>query len=47
MTMDIYEILLHGAPVTIQLSSEDAERLGVAPQHAAEGDEKELKTRAK
>lgn len=45
--MDIYEILLHGDPVTIQLSGEDASRLGVAPQHAAEDDEKETKTRAK
>lgn len=45
--MDIYEILLHGDPVTIQLSAEDAERLGVAPQHAAEDNEKEPKTRAK
>lgn len=46
--MDIYEILLHGDPVTIQLSAEDAERLGVAPQHAAEDDDvKETKTRAK
>lgn len=45
--MDIYEILLHGDPVTIQLSPEDAERLGVAPQHAAEGAEKETKARAK
>lgn len=45
--MDIYEILLHGDPVTIQLSPEDADRLGVAPQHAAGGDEKETKTRAK
>lgn len=34
--MDIYEVLLHGDPVTIQLSSEDAKRLGVAPQHAVE-----------
>ena len=45
--MDIYEILLHGAPVTIQLSAEDAERLGVAPKHAAEDNEKETKARAK
>lgn len=45
--MDIYEILLHGDPVTIQLSDEDAGRLGVAPQHAAEDDEKETKARAK
>lgn len=45
--MDIYEILLHGDPVTIQLSDEDAARLGVAPQHAAEDEEKEAKTRAK
>lgn len=44
--MDIYEILLHGDSVTIQLSEEDAARLGVAPQHAAE-DEKETKARAK
>ena len=34
--MDIYEVLLHGEPVTIQLSPADAERLGVAPQHAVE-----------
>lgn len=45
--MDIYEVLLHGDPVTIQLSAEDAERLGVAPQHAAEGDEEEDKPRGK
>lgn len=44
--MDIYEILLHGDPVTIQLSREDAERLGVAPQHAAD-ELKEAKSRAK
>lgn len=47
MTMDVYEILLHGAPVTIQLSPEDADRLGVATQHAAGDDEKETKTSAK
>lgn len=35
MSMDIYEVLLHGSPITIQLSPEDAEELGVAPQHAA------------
>jgi hypothetical protein len=34
--VDIYEVLLHGDQVTIQLSAEDAKRLGVAPQHAAE-----------
>lgn len=45
--MDIYEVLLHGDPVTIQLSSEDAERLGVAPQHAVEEPEKEDKPRGK
>lgn len=45
--MDIYEILLHGDPVTIQLSAEDAARLGVAPQHAAEEGEKGTKARAK
>lgn len=39
--MDIYEVLLHGDPVMIQLSPEDAKRLGVAPQHAAEGAEEE------
>lgn len=43
--MDIYEVLLHGDPVMIQLSAEDAERLGVAPQHAAEETEKEDKPR--
>lgn len=37
--MDIYEILLHGDPVTIQLSDEDAASLGVAPQHAADDDD--------
>jgi len=47
VSMDIYEILLHGAPVTIQLSPEDAERLGVAPQHAAGDAEKETKSSAK
>lgn len=47
MSMDIYDILLHGAPVTIQLSPEDAERLGVASQHAAGDAEKETKSRAK
>lgn len=45
--MDIYEILLHGGPVTLQLSPEDAERLGVATQRAAEDDVKEIKSRAK
>lgn len=45
--MDIYEILLHGDPVTIQLSPEDANRLGVAAQHAAGDDEKGTKTSAK
>lgn len=43
--MDIYEVLLHGEPVTIQLSPADAERLGVAPQHAV--DEEEDKPRGK
>ena len=47
MTMDIYEILLHGAPVTIQLSPEDAERLGATPQNAATDDTKEHKSSAK
>lgn len=47
MTMDVYEILLHGAPVTIQLSPEDAERLGVAPQPVAAGDTKEPESSAK
>lgn len=45
--MDIYEILLHGEPVTIQLSPADAERLGVAPQHAVEETEEENKSRGK
>ena len=45
--MDIYEILLHGGPVMIQLSDEDAARLGVAPQRAAEDDEEGTKTRGK
>lgn len=45
--MDIYEVLLHGEPVTIQLSAADAERLGVAPRHAAEGAEKGGKPRGK
>jgi hypothetical protein len=45
--MDIYEVLLHGNPVTIQLSLEDAEHLGVAPQHAAEEAEEEDKPRGK
>lgn len=45
--MDIYEVLLHGDPVTIQLSAEDAERLGVAPQRVAEDDAKDTKARAK
>ena len=43
--MDIYEVLLHGDPVTIQLSHEDAEHLGVAPQHAVEETEKEAESR--
>ena len=43
--MDIYEVLLHGDPVTIQLSHEDAERLGVAPQHAVEETKEEDKSR--
>lgn len=47
MSMDIYEILLHGAPVTIQLSLEDAERLGVASQCAAVEDTQEPKSSAK
>lgn len=47
MSMDIYEVLLHGAPVTIQLSPEDAERLGVASQHGAADDAKETKSSAK
>lgn len=41
--MDIYEVLLHGDPVTIQLSPEDAEHLGVAPQHAVEETEEKEK----
>lgn len=45
--MDIYEILLHGGPVTVQLSDEDAARLGVAPQHVAEDSEEEPETSAK
>lgn len=45
--MDIYEVLLHGDPVTIQLSPEDAERLGVAPQHAVEETEEKDKPRGK
>lgn len=45
--MDIYEVLLHGDPVTIQLSHEDAEHLGVAPQHAVEEAEKEDKPSGK
>lgn len=46
--MDVYEILLHGDPVTIQLSDEDAARLGVAPQHAADDDDmKGIKSSAK
>lgn len=45
--MDIYEVLLHGDSVTIQLSTEDAERLGVAPQHAADDAEEEDKPRGK
>ena len=47
MSMDIYEVLLHGAPVTIQLSPEDAERLGVASQHGEAYDAKETKSSAK
>ena len=47
MSMDIYEVLLHGAPVTIQLSPEDAERLGVASQHVAADNEQETKSSAK
>ena len=47
MSMDIYEVLLHGAPVTLQLSPEDAERLGVAPQHVAADEEKGTKSSAK
>lgn len=43
--MDIYEVLLHGEPVTIQLSPADAERLGVAPQHAVEETKEEGKPR--
>lgn len=39
--MDVYEVLLHGDLVTIQLSPKDAERLRVAPQHAMEEAEKE------
>ena len=45
--MDIYEIFLHNDSVTIQLSLEDAERLGIAPQHAVEETEKEDKPRDK
>ena len=45
--MDIYEVLLHGDPVTIQLSAEDAERLGVAPQHAVEEAETKDEPRGK
>lgn len=45
--MDIYEVLLHGEPVTIQLSPADAERLGVAPQHAVDETEKEDEPRGK
>lgn len=45
--MDIYEVLLHGDPVTIQLSAEDAERLGVAPQHAVDDAEEEDRPRGK
>ena len=32
--MDIYEVFLHGEPVILQLSDEDAERLGVRPRHS-------------
>lgn len=45
--MDIYEILLHGDPVTVQLSPEDAERLDVASKHEAADDVKETKSSAK
>lgn len=45
--MDIYEVLLHGDPVTIQLSREDAERIGVAPQHAVEEVEEKDRPRGK
>lgn len=45
--MDIYEVLLHGDPVTIQLSPDDAARLGVAPRHATEEAEKERAPRGK
>lgn len=45
--MDIYEVLLHGDPVTVQLSPADAERLGVAPKHAMDETEKEDKPRGK
>lgn len=45
--MDIYEVLLHGEPMTIQLSAGDAERLGVAPRHATEEAGKDSKPRGK
>ena len=45
--MDIYQILLHNDSVTIQLSLEDAERLGIAPQHAVEETEEEDMSRGK
>lgn len=45
--MDIYEVLLHGDPVMIQLSAEDAKHLGVAPQHAVEEAKEEDKPRGK
>ena len=45
--MDIYEVLLHGDPVMIQLSPADAERLGVAPQHAVEETEEKDSPRGK
>lgn len=45
--MDIYEVLLHGDSITIQLSPKDAERLGVAPQHAVEETEEKDKPRGK
>lgn len=45
--MDIYEVLLNGDPVTIQLSPEDTERLGVAPRHAVDETEEEDKPRGK
>jgi len=47
VSMDIYEVMLQGALVTLQLSPEDAERLGVTPQHAAEDTGKDDKSSAK